>query len=105
LWFYAPGIIGYSIVKIASPSFYSLRDARTPVLVSLITIATNLGLNLWLDGLMGFRGLALGTAIAANINAGLLLMLLSKRLGGLESSRVLRSFAKIGLASAVMAAA
>ena len=27
LLFYAPGIVGYSIVKIASPSFYSLRDA------------------------------------------------------------------------------
>ena len=35
LAFYAPGILGYSIVKIASPSFYSLREARTPVLVSV----------------------------------------------------------------------
>ena len=26
LAFYAPGILGYSIVKIASPSFYSLRE-------------------------------------------------------------------------------
>ena len=37
LLFYAPGILGYSIVKIASPSFYALRDARTPVIVSLVT--------------------------------------------------------------------
>ena len=70
LLFYAPAIAGYSIVKIAGPSFYSLQDSRTPVIVSLITIASNLVLNLWLNSIIGFRGLALGTAIAANINAG-----------------------------------
>src|SRR5262249_25573084 len=32
---YAPGLVGYSAVKIASPTFYSLRDSRTPVTVSL----------------------------------------------------------------------
>lgn len=102
LIFYAPGIVGYSIVKIASPSFYSLRDARTPVIVSLVTIAVNLALNLWLNSLMGFRGLALGTAIAANINAGLLLVLLSRRIGGIEGAVVLRTSAKVGLAALLM---
>jgi len=105
LLFYAPGIVGYSIVKIASPSFYSLRDARTPVIVSVVTIAANLALNIWLNHLMGFRGLALGTAIAANINALLLLYLLSRRLDGIESRRVFVSFVKITLASGVMAVA
>jgi putative peptidoglycan lipid II flippase len=105
LAFYAPGIVGYSIVKIASPSFYSLGDARTPMVVSLVTIAANLVLNLSLNALVGFRGLALGTAIAANINAGLLLWLLSRRIGGIEARRVAWSFAKITLASIVMAGA
>ena len=82
--FYAPGIVGYSVVKIASAEFLSLRDARTPMIVSLVTIASNLVLNLWLNPSMGFRGLALGTAIAANINAGLLLYLLVRRIGGIE---------------------
>jgi putative peptidoglycan lipid II flippase len=105
LAFYAPGILGYSIVKIASPSFYSLQDARTPMIVSVIAIAANLGLNLWLNALMGFRGLALGSAIAANVNAVLLLWLLSRRLGGVDTARVTASFAKILMASVVMAAA
>ena len=38
---------------------------------------------------MGFRGLALGTAIAANVNAGLLLVLLSRTIGGIDGARVL----------------
>ena len=102
LLFYAPGIIGYSVVKIVSPSFYSLQDARTPMVASLITIGINLVLNLWLNSIMGFRGLALGTAIAANINAGLLLWLLSRRLEGIEARRVLWSFVKILIASLLM---
>ena len=105
LFFYAPGVIGYSIVKIASPSFYSLQDARTPVAIGVVTILANIGLNIWLDRLMGFRGLALGTAIAANVNACLLLVLLARRLGGIDARRVMISLVKITAASAVMGVA
>jgi putative peptidoglycan lipid II flippase len=105
LMFYAPGLLGYSAVKIASPTFYSLRDSRTPVIVSMISVAANLGINLALVRVMGFRGLALGTAIAAMINAGALLWLLSRRLEGLEGGRIAVAFAKITIASAVMGAA
>jgi putative peptidoglycan lipid II flippase len=105
LLFYAPAIAGYSIVKIAGPSFYSMQDSRTPVIVSLITIASNLILNLWLNSVMGFRGLALGTAIAANINAALLLVLLSRRIGGVDGGRMTVSFLKILGASLLMGAA
>jgi putative peptidoglycan lipid II flippase len=104
LAFYAPGIVGYSVVKIASPSFYSLQDARTPMVASLVTIVANLVLNIWLNSFMGFRGLALGTAVAANINAGLLLWWLSNRIDGIDARRVLWSLAKISLASVAMAA-
>ena len=102
LLFYAPAITGYSIVKIAGGSFYALHEARTPVIVSVISIVANLVLNLALNAVMGFRGLALGTAIAANINAGLLVILLARRIGGLDGRRIGFSFAKILLASAVM---
>ena len=69
LVFYAIGIVGYSVVKIALPSFYSLQDARTPVLVSLVTITANVVLNVSFHRVMGYRGLALGTGIAATVNA------------------------------------
>jgi putative peptidoglycan lipid II flippase len=104
LIFYAPGLLGYSIVKIASPTFYSLRDSRTPVVVSVTSVAVNLGLNLVLVRVLGFRGLALGTAIAAVFNAGVLLWFLGGRLDGLESRRLAVALAKITLASAVMGA-
>jgi putative peptidoglycan lipid II flippase len=65
----------------------------------------NLVLNLVLVRVMGFRGLALGTAIAAVINAGALLWLLRQRLGGIEGGRVAVAFLKISIASTVMGAA
>ena len=105
LLFYAPGLVGYSAVKIASPSFYSLGDSRTPVTVSVVAVLTNLTINLLLVRVMGYRGLALGTALAAMFNAGMLLWLLRRRLGGLEERRVLIAFVKISAASVVMGAA
>jgi len=105
LMFYAPGLLGYSAVKIASPTFYSLKDSRTPVIVSVLSVAANLALNLWLVHVLSFRGLALGTAIAAVLNAVILLALLSQRLGGLDGRRIATSATKISAASALMGAA
>jgi putative peptidoglycan lipid II flippase len=105
LMFYAPGLLGYSAVKIASPTFYSLRDSRTPVIVSVISIAANLAVNLVLVRVLGYRGLALGTASAAILNAVVLLWLLHGRLGGLDGRRVTTAFVKITCASVFMGVA
>jgi putative peptidoglycan lipid II flippase len=102
LMFYAPGLLGYSAVKIASPSFYALGDSRTPVIVSVASVAVNLALNIVLVRVMGYRGLALGTAIAAMFNALVLLAVLSRRLDGLDGRRVAVALVKIVAASVLM---
>jgi putative peptidoglycan lipid II flippase len=102
LAFYAPGLVGYSAVKIAAPSFYALRDSRTPAIVSAATVLLNVVLNLTLVRAMGFTGLALGTSVSAIFNAAVLLWLLRSRLGGLDARRVAGSFARIVTAACVM---
>jgi len=102
LMFYAPGLLGYSAVKIISPAFYAMKDSRTPVTISLLAVATNLGLNLFLVRVLGYRGLALGTAIAAIMNGFILLWVLRGRIHGFEGTRVLTTFMKITLASLLM---
>jgi putative peptidoglycan lipid II flippase len=99
---YAPGLLAYSAVKIVSPTFYSLRDSRTPVLVSVASVLANLGINLLLVRQFGFRGLAAGTALAAMFNAGALLWLLRRRIAGIEETRIAVTFTKILVASLVM---
>jgi putative peptidoglycan lipid II flippase len=101
---YAPGLVGYSAVKIASPTFYALGDSRTPVAVSVASIALNIVLNLTLVRVMSYPGLALGTGLAAIFNAGMLLWLLRQRLDGLDGRRVWLALAKVLVASTVMAA-
>jgi putative peptidoglycan lipid II flippase len=105
LMFYAPGLVAYSAVKIASPSFYSMGNSRTPATVSVMSIGVNLALNVMLVRVLGYRGLALGTAIAALFNAGALLYLLGRRLDGLDRRRIAVSFGKILVASLLMGAA
>ena len=99
---YAVGLTGYSVVKIASPTFYALGQSRTPVLVSVLSVLTNAGLNLWLVQVLGYRGLALGTSVTALLNAGLLLILLRARLGGLGLPHLASVLARVAVASAIM---
>jgi putative peptidoglycan lipid II flippase len=105
LQFYAIGLVGYSVVRIASPVFYALGQNRTPVFVSIVTVLVNAGLNIGLVRVMGYRGLALGTSIAALFNAIVLLLLLRRRLDGIDGRRVADAVLRIVLASALMAAA
>ena len=102
---YALGLIGYSAARIASPIFYALRQSRTAVAVSLLAIAGNVLLSVLLVALMGFRGLALSTAVAALGHGGLLVLLLHRRLGGIETKRLTVGFAKILAAGTLMAVA
>jgi putative peptidoglycan lipid II flippase len=99
---YAPGLLGYSAVKLAVPSFYALRDSRTPVTVSFGVMVLNIVLNVTLVRLLGYWGLALGTGLAALANALVLLLLLRDRLAGLDGRRVLVASAKITIASLFM---
>jgi putative peptidoglycan lipid II flippase len=99
---YAIGLVGYSTVKLAAPSFYALRDSRTPVTVSVVAVLLNIALNVSLVRVMGYRGLALGTALAAVLNALVLMVLLRRRLGGIDGRRVGATFAKITAASVLM---
>jgi len=105
LIYYAPGLIGYSAVKIAAPTFYALHESRTPVIVSAATMALNVGLNLVLVRLLGYRGLALGTAVASLFNAVSLVVILRRRLDGIDGTRIALASLKILVASAAMGAA
>ena len=103
--FYALGLAGYSIVRIVSPVFYALGQNRTPVMVSIATVLMNALLNIALVRVLGYTGLALGTSIAAMLNAALLMIFLRRRLEGIEGGRVAASLGRILIASALMAAA
>ena len=104
LQFYAIGLIGYSVVRIISPTFYALGRSRVPVIVSAASVVLNVVLNITLVQTLGYRGLALGASITAIVNASVQLLLLRREIQGLEGSRIAASFVRVIAASAAMGA-
>ncbi|MGD9901917.1 MAG: murein biosynthesis integral membrane protein MurJ [Vicinamibacterales bacterium] len=102
---YALGLVGYSVVKIVSPTFYALGRSRTPVAVGIAAVLLNAVLSVTSAPLLGYRGLALSASIAALVNAGTLVWLARGALGGLLLPRVAATALKMTLAGVLMAAA
>jgi putative peptidoglycan lipid II flippase len=103
LVFYAFGLYAYSGVKVLAPAFYALDAARVPLLGSVLGMAANVILNVTLYPVLGYRGVALGTSLAALANFGVLLVAWYARFGGLGSRGVWKQLGKVVLASAVLA--
>jgi putative peptidoglycan lipid II flippase len=102
---YAIGLVGYSAARIVSPVFYALGRNRVAVIVSVGAVAVNIAASVVLVGVLGFRGLALGTSIAAMAHGVALVILLRSALGGLEGGRLAATLVKSVVAAAAMAAA
>jgi putative peptidoglycan lipid II flippase len=102
---YSIGLAGYANIKVLVPAFYALGDARTPALVSCLSIAVNAGFNWLAIRKLGFghAALALVTSLVALLNFAILLAILERRIGRLE--RLAETIAKIVVASLGVAAA
>ncbi|MEK7397899.1 MAG: murein biosynthesis integral membrane protein MurJ, partial [Candidatus Poribacteria bacterium] len=69
LTMYAIGLTAYSAVKILVPACYAFGNTRVPVVSSVLAVLVTICLNLLLIGPFGYWGLALGTSVAAVVNA------------------------------------
>jgi putative peptidoglycan lipid II flippase len=101
---YSVGLAGYAAVKILSPAFYALGDTRTPMLISIGSIAVNYAMNSVLVGPFGHVGLAFSTSAVALVNFSLLALFMRRRLGRLDGRRLAETLMKISLAAVPMAA-
>jgi putative peptidoglycan lipid II flippase len=94
LLFYALGLYAYSGVKVLAPAFYALDDTRLPVVGSVLGMAANVALNAALFPVLGYRGVALGTSLAAAANFAVL-ALAWRRHGGLRGARLVPHLARV----------
>ncbi len=101
---YAAGLAGYSAMKVIAPAFYALGDARTPVLVSLATVAVNTVAAYTLSRYtaLGYAGLALSASVVSTFSSITLLLLLRTRIGGVRGREITLALLKILPAAAVM---
>ncbi|MDP9170030.1 MAG: murein biosynthesis integral membrane protein MurJ [Acidobacteriota bacterium] len=103
---YSLGLAGYACLKLVAPAFYALGDARTPMLVSMASVAVNAAIAFTTVRIFGFghAGLALTLSSVAIFNCLALLFLLRRRIGGIGGRAIARNLAKILLAAAAMGA-
>ena len=69
---FALGLVAFMLIKVLAPGFYARQDTRTPVKYGLIAMGANTAMTLVLIWPLAHAGLALSTALAAFVNAGLL---------------------------------
>lgn len=105
LSYYSAGLIGYAALRVLTPAYYALGDARTPMLVSIGSIIVNYVVASTMIRVagMGHAGLALTTSSVALFGFLVLFAILRGRLGGIHGRALSAQFAKISLASAAMA--
>jgi len=102
---YALGLYAYSGVKVLAPAFYALDEPRVPVLASFAGMAANVGLNAALWPVLGHRGVALGTSLAAWVNFAVLTWAFRRDHGGFGNAHLLRQLGVVLAACLPMAAA
>lgn len=99
---YTVGLMFVALRDVITRVFYSLQDTKAVLVVGVIAVALNIGLNFVLVKIMGHAGLALSTSISAIISFPLFLYFLRRRLGALGMGNSLRLFFKAMISSAVM---
>lgn len=98
------GLIPYSVQYVVLRAFYAYEDTRTPFYNTVIVAAVNAGASALcyfaLPPRWAVAGMAASYGIAYAIGVGVAWSRLRKRLGGdLDGTRVLRTYARLGIAS------
>jgi putative peptidoglycan lipid II flippase len=76
---YGVGLIAAVSIRSVVASFHARGDTKTPMLVSLASVALNVALKFVLVDSFGVMGLALATALGATLNLALLVWLADER--------------------------
>jgi putative peptidoglycan lipid II flippase len=103
LVYYSVGLYGYSAVKVFAPAFYAVGAARIPVVGSVLGMLANVILNVTLFPVLSYKGVALGTSLAATLNFMVLAYAWRTRFGGLADAGLYRQLAQVLAAAAVTA--
>lgn len=105
LTFYAVGLVGHSSLELVARAFFALQDTVTPLLIAVGAGILQVLLALVLMAWLGHGGLALANSVAISLEVVVLLLILRRRLGGVEGWQTLRLSAQVAFACLVMSLA
>ncbi len=110
LW-YSLGLVGHCLVEVTSRAFYALHDTKTPVIIGIGAMTGNLLLSILFSavfsnlGWMPHGGLALANSTATAVESIILLILMKKKLNGINSKKIAETVIKSISASVGMGTA
>lgn len=81
LRYYSVGVTAFAMVRITVPIYYAMKETRIPVAVSVIAVVVNVSLCFALKERFDYVGLTFAASIAGWVNFGVLLTVLSRRIG------------------------
>jgi putative peptidoglycan lipid II flippase len=107
LLFYSLALFAHAAILMLPRAFYSLKDTKTPVMVSVISVTASVVMN-WLFlkfTHLGVGGFALSFSMMGLINMILLITILNRRIGDIRGRSLITSFVKTLVAALLMGAA
>jgi putative peptidoglycan lipid II flippase len=100
---YGVGLIAAVSIRSIVASFLARGDTATPMIVSLVSVALNVGLKLLLVERFGVMGLALATALGATLNLAALVWIADNRRWIEPDGTIARAVACAGVAAGALA--
>lgn len=112
LQFFALSLFAQGLIPLFARAFWALHNTKTPFIIALVSMAINLIGCLAIPSLInpwagepntpfGVAGLAAAFSLASIVNAGLLFILISRKIKQLNKKEIFISSVKISLASLV----
>jgi putative peptidoglycan lipid II flippase len=105
LQFLSLGLIGHSALEVASRLFYAQRDMWLPFWAALAGLIVNVVVGWFALPHLAHGAIALANSLGACMQVVILLVVASRRLGGIETRSLAGSLARTFVASALMGAA
>ena len=105
LLFYSIGTFAWSAQAVLARGFYAMQDTKTPVYITTSMVALFALLCAVLRLPLDFLGLALATSLVATLNMVIFLVLLRRRVGGLDVRGIVASLIRIVIAATLSSGA
>jgi peptidoglycan biosynthesis protein MviN/MurJ (putative lipid II flippase) len=87
------------MIVVLARAFYAGKDTRTPVMAAILSVVVNVVVSVATVGTLGLSGLALGIALGAWVEAGVLITLLWQRTPGIPLDSLGRAALEFALGS------
>lgn len=102
---FTPMLIAQSSIHLWVRGFYALKDSVSPVAAGAAGVIVSVFISVVTLPSLGMRGLGIGMTLGSFVTLGVLIYLMSKRLGGFNWSNLVLPAFRILLSGAIMAVA